>query len=205
MKDIYTKRFELHKKPFAYTVDSSFRGAVDPTPWCGSANHTSCKELNCQGPGCPVTSAYISPMMEPILMIVPLCRFAMLGTTALQTRRTEKELVSKTCLTASIDCSTRGPVKRESSLFSFCFKKIKTTWSGHPCIIHHYIDLSFLIYNIVENCLNVFVACHVQGKPLDRLVREICNAFYLSRACVNFTSLASKFLAPVFDSNKLEL
>jgi hypothetical protein len=51
------------------------------------------------------------PRIEPMLTIVPLCRFAIAGTTALQMRRTAKVLVSKSRLTWSRDSSMRGPVK----------------------------------------------------------------------------------------------
>ena len=52
---------------------------------------------------------YISATIDPILMMSPLRRFAMKGTTAFAVRRAANVFVSKIFLTRSRDKSTRGP------------------------------------------------------------------------------------------------
>ena len=68
--------------------------------------------------------AYISPTIEPMLTMSPRLREAMCGTTDLQTRRTERQLVSKAEATPSIGRSNSGPehqsASRETALQEQC-------------------------------------------------------------------------------------
>lgn len=57
----------------------------------------------------PTDVTYISPTMDPTLTIVPDLRFAIMGATALHTRKIANTLVSKTRFASSMDCSTIGP------------------------------------------------------------------------------------------------
>jgi hypothetical protein len=107
MKHRYVERFQFHEQNLADIVNSSLRSAVQAIPrsWADEVQYYPCKKKRLQQ-----STAYISPTIEPMLTMVPERRFAMKGTTALQTRRMANVLVSNVCWILSMLCSTKGPI-----------------------------------------------------------------------------------------------
>jgi len=133
------------------------------------------------------------PMMEPMLTIVPLCCFAMIGTATLQMRKTANVFVSKSRLTLSRDWSTRGPSKGKESCWILS-RSIgdKITWSGHSCIIHNHVNPPFSFKDEVQCIVYTFVTGDIQRKLFNRLVWKICNSFRSSGGSIDFATLACK-------------
>jgi len=90
---IDVKRSAFHLKNFGYRVKCGFRSRIDAVPGCRSERCVRLEMIH------HLQEPYISPTMDPILMMSPLLRFAMDGTTAFAMRRAANVFVSNVCFT----------------------------------------------------------------------------------------------------------
>ena len=147
--------------------------------------------------------AYISPTMEPMLTMSPRLREAMCGTTDLQTRRTERQLVSKAEATPSIGRSNSGPVHESVSNQTTLRAIIRRTMAHNSGIVDNDVDAPLAFEHGRDDGLDISVGSDIEGESLNAGLGEPLHCLEPASRSVHLASLRRKLVASMRERGRV--